>query len=235
MTSRNRPPKLTSMHHKQTELGAIFLQHESDWVLADRFKDPSDERKAVENNVGLHDISYMTKLSLKADNVPETVANLYKQPRAKIGSVLNEGPGSLGEVLCTVLTSDEAMFLTRQSVLDAIRKQLNDSLAPSSQIVDVTSGIAGLYLIGKKSREVLTKLTELNTNIEDFPDSRVSHAEIHHVQCIIVHRNVAGISGYQIYFERAFGEYMWDIVLHAGAEFQMVPVGTKTMDMLGWR
>jgi heterotetrameric sarcosine oxidase gamma subunit len=224
------------MHHKQADLGATFLQHESDWVLADHFNQPSEEKKSVESGVGVHDISYLAKLSLRKDNMPVVVTSLYKkQPPAKVGTVLRGESGTLSGALCAVLTSDEALFLSKQRDSEAMSKELNDVLPNSNQLVDVTSVLGGLYLIGAKSREVLTKVTEVNTNPEEFPDGRATYAEIHRVQCVVIRLDLAGMPGYQVYFERGFGEYMWDVVLHAGREFGLVPVGTKAMDLLGWR
>jgi glycine cleavage system aminomethyltransferase T len=43
------------------------------------------------------------------------------------------------------------------------------------------------------------------------------------------------MTGYHIYFERAFGEYMWNIIFHAGREFDIIPVGSSAVELLGWR
>jgi glycine cleavage system aminomethyltransferase T len=78
-------------------------------------------------------------------------------------------------------------------------------------------------------------LTELNVNADVFPNLTATHAALHHVQCMITRMDLGDLMGFQVYFERAYGQYMWHIISHAGNEFSIEPIGSSAAKLLGWR
>ncbi len=225
------PHRLSPFYYKEVFPGAKFTQDRFGWIRAERFTDPREEQKIAERGVGLADVSHLLKLSVKSDDVPEIVSGLYggKGQALVNGSVLTDGPGELKEVLCAVLFRDEAMFVMKPSSKEAFDKLVN-----SAHLIDMTSVLAGACIVGEKSRQVLRKLTELNVDPEDFPNLRVTHSPLRQVPSILIRFDLEGVQGYQIYFERAYSEYMRDVIFGAGREYGITPVGSAAMELLGW-
>ena len=228
-----KPYRLSPFYHKQVSLNAKFVQDENGWIRPERFNDPNEEKTKTEQTIGIYDISHLAKLSLKGNDIVTVVSDLFNQ-KSNIGDLLVNGPGSFNEAICAVLSNDEAILITPPSSAEAASKQLNVE-AEKYQTVDVSTILGGLYLLGGKSRAVLSKLTELNVNSETFPDRTATYASLHHVQCIVLRVDLGHLIGYQVYFERAYGEYVWDIIFHAGREFGAIPIGSSTIGLLGWR
>ena len=228
------PKRLSPFHRKQASVGAKFTQDQLGWELAERFTEPAKEREAAQRSVGVGDISHLVKLSLKNTAIAQIVARLYNRSELETkGIVLTNGPGPLKVALCAVLCEDEAMLIMGPSDGEPISKQLGDEpnhLTP----IDVSSVFAGTYILGPKSRALLWKLTELNVNPEGFPNFSATHAPIRHVPSIVLRFDTGDMLGYQIYFERAYSEYMWDVVFGAGFELGIVPVGSSSLKLLGW-
>ncbi len=223
------------MYYKQASFGATFAQDDFGWLKAERFTQPSVEKAKLESSVGLADISHVTKLSLKSPKIAEEVPSWSANPeKLRIGTSFFV-PSSLGigDVLCGVLTHDEALLVTDTSSKEVVSKHIVDK--NSGILTDVSSVMSALYMLGPKSRDVFSKLTEFNVNEEDFQNLRIAQAPIRHVQSTVVRMDLAGVLGYQIYFERAFGEYLWEIIFAAGKEFGIIPVGGTALQMLGWR
>jgi glycine cleavage system aminomethyltransferase T len=149
MATTPKPNRLSPFYHKQKSLGAQFIQDQYGWSLPERFRDPNEEKNRTEQAVGLYDLSHLVKLSLKSDNISQAVLNLYKR-NVKPGSLIVDGQGVLNNSLCAVTTSDEAVILTDSSSHNAVRELLNRN--SGFQVVDVSSVIAGLLIVGKKSR-----------------------------------------------------------------------------------
>jgi glycine cleavage system aminomethyltransferase T len=227
-----RPQRLSPLYHKQAALGARFVQDPFGWVRAERFTDSTDER--TERAISICDISHLTKLSLKSNNIAQAVSGLFNRSVTQ-GTVLQDGPGAFKEALCALVSDDEAMLIVGPTASQSVTAELSADTHKSFRTVDITSVLGGVYLIGARSREVLSKLTELNVNPEDFPNLTAAPAPLRHVQCLVLRIDLAGLVGYHIYFERAYGEYMWDSIFHAGREFEMAPIGSSTMEHLGWR
>ena len=225
-----KPQKLSPLYHKQVSLNAKFVQDENGWIRPERFNDPHEEKTTTERTIGIYDISHLAKLSVTSNDVAEITSGLFDHP-SSIGTLLVNGPGPFNAAICAILSNDEAIFVTNSS--EAVSK-LN-APAGKYQTTDISSVLGGLYVIGGKSRAVLSKLTELNVNPEAFPNLRATYASLHHVQCIVLRFDLRDLTGYQIYFERAYGEYVWDIIFHAGREFGAIPIGSSTIGLLGWR
>jgi aminomethyltransferase len=229
------PRRLSPFYHKQSSSDAKFTQDRFGWIRAERFTDPEEEKRSAERRVGVGDISHLTKLSLKGTNVKQKISDLYKHGKEAVnGIVLTEGPGSFREVLCAVLCRDEAMLIMNPVMSDPVRKLLGVDGSKSFTLTDVTSVLAGVYIAGEKSKYALRKLTELNVNPEEFPNLAATYSPLRHVPSIVMRFDLEKVAGYQIYFERAYGEYMWDAIFGAGKEFNMIPIGSAAIELLGW-
>ncbi len=193
------------------------------------------EKETVERSVGVGDISHLIKLNLKSTHITTIISRLYhRSEREARGTVLTNEPGPLKEAVCVALCEDEAMLIAGPSDKEPASKQLS---AESNHVttIDVSSVLAGTYILGPKSRALLRKLTELNVNAEIFPNFSATYSPIRHVPSIVLRFDLGNVLGYQVYFERAYSEYIWDTVFGAGMELGVVPVGSSAMKLLGWR
>ena len=231
-----RPRRLSSVHYKQLSLGAHFTQNSEGWMRAEYFTNPNDEKQKVTTAVGLSDISHLGKLSIKGDKITEGLKK-YLVSTAQIGphaAFRSTDSQVLRDAMTCVLTHDEALLLSKPSDSLTIVAYLEQNEGTRFHVTDLTSYFTGLYLIGPKSRDVLSKLTEVNINPEVFPDLTVSQLPVFHVRSIILRRDMRDVLGFQIYFDRGFGEYVWDKIMRAGREFDIAPIGTSALKQLGW-
>ena len=232
----DRPYKISSFYHKQAALEARFTQDEHGWMRAERFGDPEEEKRLAVEGVSLLDISHLGKVNLKGHDVIKILGKRYLSDRApEPGKVLKPRPEALRDSICCILSHDEALFLTNSQNSEAISKHLSVNEPACFQLTDVSSVFAGLYLLGPRSRDVISRLTELNVTEEDFPNPSVAQTPLLHVQSIVIRHDLNDLLGFQIYSERAFAEYLWDAIIHAGKEFGLGVAGVASMTQLGWR
>jgi sarcosine oxidase subunit alpha len=100
------------------------------------------------------------------------------------------------------------------------------------QIVNVTSAIAAVNLAGPNARTALAKLTSFDLSNEAFPYLGAGHAEIAGVPCLILRIGFVGELGYEIHYPTAAGEYLWERLMEAGAEFGVKPFGLEPQRVL---
>jgi glycine cleavage system aminomethyltransferase T len=86
----------------------------------------------------------------------------------------------------------------------------------SSSFTDVTSVYSAILLAGPKSQEVLQKLTTLNVNDKAMPEGAARQTRLAHVNATILRSK-----GFLILNTRDMAEYVWQTLLHVGAQ----PVG----------
>lgn len=236
LASGYRPFRLSALYHKQLSLGANFLRDEWGWMRAQWFKQPEDEKKQAEQNVALADVSHLSKLGLQGQDMVKVLTDTYQSPSpVKQGMVLTAGSGVLRDTLCCVLARDDGIILMNPNSMEAVARKIKAEPSTCVHITDMSSTLAGLYLIGPKGTEVISKLTELNLAPQHFPDLRVAQAPLLHVRSAVLRLDLKGLLAYQLYFERAYGDYLWDAIMHAGEELHIAPIGVSTLKLLGSR
>jgi glycine cleavage system aminomethyltransferase T len=232
--TKEGPYRVSSVYYKQLSVGANFIRDQYRWIRAERFSEPENETQRTIGGVGLSDISHLGKLDLKSNDIMDRISKeLGGNAQIRPHIALKGESGLFRDALICPLTHEEALILSNMSDTNAIGIRLGQADDGCFHVTDLTSYFTGLYLIGPKSREVLTKLTEVNINPDVFSNFAVSELPLLHVQSILLREDVNSILGFQIYFDRAFGEYLWDKIMYAGKEFGIVPVGSSAMKLLG--
>lgn len=227
--------RLSPFHHKQAALGAQFTVDDFGWARAEKYTDPASERTAVEKGVGIADLSYLTKLALNGLGLKQLISERYRPTKADLrGVVLEGGRGVYENAWCAMFRIDEGMLVCNESLKEKIIKELTAGKTGHFTIVDVSSVFAGCCLLGLNGRALLRKLTDLNVNAEEFPNLYVTHTPIRHVPTILLRKDMGATVAYQLYFERAYAEYVWDVVFNSGKELGVAPLGSGVaMKLLG--
>jgi glycine cleavage system aminomethyltransferase T len=101
---------------------------------------------------------------------------------------------------------------------------------PPLEATDVTSVYANLLLMGPRSKDVLAKLTSLDC--ESLADQSCAQTGIAHVHAILLREDVHSLPAFHILVSREYAESLWQSILHAGHEFDLVPFGLRALDLL---
>ena len=229
------PVRRTAMHYQHAERGAV-MEDRDGWQQPVRFTSVDEEFQQLQTTGGLCDISPVGKLNLQGDELePFLNAAFPGLGPLSVGSVrrlnLEHNP-EVGPFVIARLADDEAWILTginqAQSVADALGEQADQC----AHVLDITSGLSGVSIAGPLAQRVLSGVSELDTDAEMFPNmtcAQTNAAEIHNM---LLRLDFESLPGYQLYFGREFGEYMWDALLEAAEEYGITPVGIEAMARL---
>lgn len=99
-------------------------------------------------------------------------------------------------------------------------------------ITNVTGDYAAVNVAGPRARETLSKITDADLSTNAFPYMMCREATIAGVPAILLRIGFVGETGWEIHYPAAFGEYLWDAILNAGAEFGIRPFGVETQRIL---
>ena len=225
------PYSTSPLESRHTHLAVDFIDR-AGWRLPDRYSSLEAEITAVQQHVGMADLSAKGKLNLKGASLPK-----FLNRALRIQSFL---PGYLTPVqldhqqlLLAALTSDEALLLTppgqEEQVIDYLSQTLGEFLV---SFVDRTGGLAGLLLAGSRSRPVMAKLCALSVHPHDFPNFHVAQTSFAKVRATILRRDLGLLPAFELYFDRSYAGYLWETLLDAGKEFSLQPLGCQTVDLL---
>jgi heterotetrameric sarcosine oxidase gamma subunit len=221
------PVKRSPVHHKLKQLGAI-LEPISQWQCVRQFRDPDQEAQAVRSEAGLLDLSFTTKWELKGKEIDQFLHSDLNQPAPQPGRLVRTDFGYLIRItrnhsLLVAEPEDDPLLLAVTG-----RKSQSSCL----HLTDRSSGLGHFLLCGPRAGQVLGKLVSLDLREAAFPNLGCACTPLAHTPTTVLRRDRNALPGFEILFRSEFGEYLWDSVMEAGAEFEMAPFGLAALRLL---
>ena len=221
------PIKRSPVHYKLEKMGAV-LENISQWQCVERFSDPNQEIKMVKSGVGLLDLSFAGKWELKGKDLEEFLKSNLDQPSPNPGTAILTGSDCLIRI-----TQNHALLITQQEDNSSLLKLITTKFKSSCfQPIDRSNGLGQFLLCGPQARTVLSKLTSLDLREDYFANLCCACVPMAAIPTTIVHRNLNTLPSYQIVFNSESGEYLWDCIMEAGAEFDIGPFGLTALRLL---
>jgi sarcosine oxidase, subunit alpha len=240
--------KLTSIHHKHLSQRTKLMEH-GEWKRPYDYGSVEEEYKAIRERVGLIDVSTLGRFEVRGQDAPKFLdmifGNIYSS--LKIGKVryapaFTEGGIVLDDGVVARLAEDYFLVTSSTGNTEFFEEYLKwwlewakwFSPKPSNclHITNLTSGLAAINVAGPKSRELLSKLTDVNLSSQTFPYMSCARANVAGVPSTLLRIGFVGEIGWEVHFPSEYGEYMWDKLLEAGKDYEVRPVGVEAMRIL---
>jgi glycine cleavage system aminomethyltransferase T/glycine/D-amino acid oxidase-like deaminating enzyme len=197
------------------------------------------ECRNTRERVGLLDLSTFAKfLVVGADAEAELqricTANVSAMGRAHYTQWLNAKGGIEADLTVTRLRDGRFMVVTAAATATRDWHYLKSNIRPGAQVelVDVTTAFGALGLMGPRSRDVLTKLTDADLSNEGFPFGTIQGIEIGAAKVLAQRISYVGELGWELYIPSEFARGVLKLVLEAGAEYGIHPTGMHAMDSM---
>ena len=201
------------------------------------FEHVGNEVKNVHERVGLLDMSAFAKCfitgpgaqawldGLVANRIPKNVG------RVNLCHMLTEGGGVRAEFTIYKI-ADQHYYLVSAGAFEAhdhdyLLKALPDD--GSVKMQPYTEGWGVLVLAGPKSREVLQKLTRTDLSNDAFKWLTGREVSIGPAMAHLLRMNFVGELGYELHHPIEQQNTIFDLLMEAGAEFNIKPFGIRAM------
>jgi sarcosine oxidase subunit alpha len=235
------PSKRSSIHARHEALGAR-IEWAGDWRRAYDYGDPEGEALAVHLSAGLIDVSTLGKLLVRGPDAAEFLDRLYpnrlstlKPGRVRYG-VLTSDAGRIMDDGTIGRLDDETFYVTTTSSgAGTVEQWFSWWLADwrlDVQLTDITQALSAVNLAGPRAREILTRLTDLDTAAEAFTYLDAKQGRVAGVTSLILRIGFVGELGYEIHFPSVYGEHVWDAILEAGQADGIRPFGLEPQRIL---
>ena len=229
------PERLTAMHHLHLARGAR-MEVRDGWQVPVSYGDTDREGMGARDGAGIYDVSPAGKYLLYGESL-DAVARA-------LGA--DDGSPTAGSVARWDLTSDdgheavwaartapdELFVVTRPAATSAVSASLEQAGTDMAHVVDVTSGMAGVALVGPRARDVLAAVTELDVAPGSLGNAACAQSAFARVRGTLLRIDLGELPAYELYFDRSYGEYMWEALLTAMGDGWPVPIGVAAMDLL---
>lgn len=193
--------------------------------------------KATREGVALYDLSTFAKFLVvgkDAETLLQRVssADIGQMGKATYTQWLNAKGGIEADL--TIFRITETKFMVVTAAATSIRDwyYLKDRIEPGSdvELVDMTTSYATLGVMGPKSRELLSRLTDADLGNEGFPFGATRHIELKNAKVRATRISYVGELGWELYIPAEFARGVLRDVLEAGADLGVRPAGMHAMD-----
>src|SRR5919109_1528594 len=197
------------------------------------------EHRAVREAVGLFDQSSLAKFLLQGPDATPALQRLCANDvdvtpgRIVYTQMLNARGGIECDLTVTRLADDAYLVVTIAAAAthdaDWIRRGLGDARVT---LTDVTSAFAVLGVMGPRSRELLSRLTDADVSSAAFAFGTSREIELGHATVRATRITYVGELGWELYVPTELATRVYDDVIAAGADLGLRHAGYHAMDSL---
>ena len=246
------PRRYTAMQNTH-EKNTVEFEPVGQWMRPWYYPKPGEdihaavnrECLATRNSVGMLDASTLGKIDIRGKDVREFLNRIYANAwtqlavgKCRYGLMLDEA-GMVMDDGVTACISDTHFLMTTTSggaarVMTWLEKW-HQTEWPELEVymTSVTDHWATAAVVGPKSREVIAKLcTDIDLSKDAFKFMEWRDGTVAGVPARVFRISFSGELAYEVNVDASYGDYMWNTLLEAGAEFDITPYGTETMHVL---
>ena len=197
------------------------------------------EHRAVREAVGLFDQSSLAKFLVQGPDAAAVLQRLCANDvdvapgRIVYTQMLNARGGIECDLTVTRVADDAYLVVTIAAAAthdaDWIRRGLGDARVT---LTDVTSAFAVLGVMGPRSRELLSRLTDADLSSAAFAFGTSREIELGHASVRATRITYVGELGWELYVPTEFATRVYDDVIAAGADLGLRHAGYHAMDSL---
>jgi len=198
------------------------------------------EHRAVREAVGLFDLSSFAKFAVVGRDAAAVLNRISTADMdVPVGRVLytqwlNERGGIEADLTVTRETEDRFLVVTAAACqtrdLAWLRRHIPEEAR--AQVVDVTSGLATLAVMGPQSRALLARLTDADLSNAAFPFGTSREVDLGLVRVRASRISYVGELGWELYVPTECAMHVFDAILAEGAEFGLRLAGYHALNAL---
>jgi 4-methylaminobutanoate oxidase (formaldehyde-forming) len=198
------------------------------------------EHEAVRTSVGVIDQSSFSKYQIEGPDAEAFLNRICSNNvSVRVGKMvytqwLNERGGIEADVTVTRLAQDRYLVVSGAACqtrdMDWLRRNKPDNALVV--FTDVTSAYAVVTVMGPKSRDTLSKLTNADMSHEGFPFGSSQEIELGYAIVRASRITYVGELGWELYIPAEYAPSVYELLMEAGEEFAIKPYGYHTMNSL---
>jgi aminomethyltransferase len=227
--------KHTALHDRHVALGAKFSEF-GGWEMPLEYSGVVKEHTAVRTSVGIFDVSHLGKLIVRGDGALEFINSCLtndlgriEKGQAQYTLCCDEATGGVVDDLIVYLKDDDHLLLVPNAANTAeVFRRLQAAAPEGITITDHHESHVVLAVQGTKSDEVLDALG-LPTGHEymSFAEAPFDGADV-----VVCRTGYTGERGYELIAANEVAVSLWDALLKAGEQYDVLPCGLGARDTL---
>jgi sarcosine oxidase subunit alpha len=246
------PRRTTPMHEWHARQNPIF-EPVGDWLRARAYPKDGEsfeqavqrESRAARKTAGILDASTLGKIDIRGKDAATFLNRVYtnawkglKVGHCRYGLMLGEDGMVSDDGVTARLAEDHFHMTTTTGGAAGVLQTLEDYLQTEWPDLDVwltttTEQWAVAAVAGPKARAICEKVLEgVDLSAEAFPFMTWKDATLGGIPVRVFHISFSGETSFEINIPATYGLWMWEQLIEAGKEHDLVPYGTEAMHLL---
>lgn len=229
--------KTTALTDKHISLGAKMVPF-AGYNMPVQYAGINIEHETVRNGVGVFDVSHMGEFILKGDKALDLIQKVSSNDAAKLfdgkiqyACLPNATGGIVDDLLVYKMDDKTYMLVVNASNIDKDWDWISSLNTEGVELKNISDHTSLLAVQGPKAAEALQSLTDVDLgSMEYYTFKRGKFAGFDNV--IISATGYTGAGGFELYFDNAHADKIWDAIFKAGEAFGIKPIGLAARDTL---
>ena len=214
--------------------------YEYSWGRQNWFTHSAQEHMAVRQAVGLFDQTSFAKFLLQgADAEPVLQSLMANDVAVEPGTLvytamLNERGGIVSDLTVNRISEDTYMIVTSAGSVTRdytwMRRHIPDDARAT--LTDVSSSYAVLSVMGPRSRDLLSRLTDADLSNDAFPFLTSKEIYLGYAPVRASRITYVGELGWELYIPSEFACNVYESIVREGGEFGLMHAGYHALDSL---
>lgn len=227
-------PRLSPLHDRHLALGAKFSEF-GGWQMPLHYSGVVAEHKRVRSAVGVFDVSHLGKLWLRGAGAVDFLNRCLSNDLGRITSghaqytlACNPAGGVVDDLIAYRISDDEVLLIPNAANATTVRDLLAAQAPEGIELHDGHAEHAVIAVQGPLSDETLTALgLPVGQDYMAFAPGRWGGEAL-----TVCRTGYTGERGYELVVPAESAGGLWDAVLAAGAEYDILPAGLGARDTL---
>ncbi|OAQ38813.1 glycine cleavage system protein T [Pedobacter psychrophilus] len=229
--------KTTALTDKHISLGAKMVPF-AGYNMPVQYAGINIEHETVRNGVGVFDVSHMGEFILKGDKALDLIQKVSSNDASKLfdgkiqyACLPNAAGGIVDDLLVYKMDDKTYMLVVNASNIEKDWDWISSLNTEGVEMKNISDRTSLLAVQGPKAAEALQSLTDVDlSSMEYYTFKRGKFAGFDNV--IISATGYTGAGGFELYFDNAHADEIWDAIFKAGEEFGIKPIGLAARDTL---
>ena len=204
------------------------------------FEPSAQEHRAVREGVALFDQTSFGKILVQGRDAARELNRISTASvDVELGRIVytqwcNERGGVEADVTVTRLAEDRFLVVTTGTQTMRDQDWLRRNIPPDAHVTvtDVTSAEAVISIMGPRSREFLTTLTDADLSNAAFPFGAAREIDLGYGFVRAARTTYVGELGWELYVPSEFATHVYDTIVEAGAPFGLRHAGYHALNSL---
>lgn len=237
MDSNEKILKKTPLFGIHVKSGARMVEF-GGWLMPVQYSGIKEEHLAVRSSVGIFDVSHMGEIEVSGLDALAFLQHLTPNDVSRIptgfaqyNALLNEKAGIIDDIFIYRLEDNRYLLCVNASNTGKDWLWLNEKATGFRvELNDKSAQTALLAVQGPKSSLIMEKTAGMK--IAGIKRLQVAEGEIGGIRAVFARTGYTGEDGFEIFFDAAQAEKVWELLIEAGKEHGLVPAGLGARDTL---